>query len=607
MRRSICALLASLALVEVWACSSEEKAPVNQPPPTAPPGDTVSKSISAAAGGRIDLPDGTSLEIPPGALAEDATITITTPKNQTDAGGFLIYQLGPSGTTFSKPVTLTVPYTDRPQGDPLISAWEYSTVTPLVDLGSEKTRWQDLAPSARDMENNRVSFELQHFSFVLLAVAVPKYAHIVKDIPPEYLLPGDILFALTTLSGKPGPDFNPGHVGMFVGGRDPCTDAISDRVIEATPPRVASSKLATFKTAFGHQYLGARRPGGGLTYGDRAGIVTYLERQIGKDYGSAVPGTDIQIPVGEGNIDELAFSCVGLAEAALDSIDKGVIPALNEAFASVPLELWATTVPVSDITVEVGDQVDIPVVGLVLHPSSPWALTTVRGWYCRGKQPCCTRGSYCNDYEIAASIAPQVGTFQREGDGYHHFRWTPLASDVGRKIFITFTLTANPVATPPTGDPFYVGPVTETETLLIEVRPCDLDAGIDTGVHLPDGGPDSSVVLPRFSVNPVAATFTQETFSTEYLLGIENPNAEPISVEWSGPNCGTFAPMGAGAANTMTTQVWSMVWTHPHPPCDDTTDHSDQTITATVRGTSGTFSCSYPGAHTGVGPACTPR
>jgi hypothetical protein len=335
--------------------------------------------------------------------------------------------------------------------------------------------------------------------------------------------------------------------------------------------------------------------------------VSFLETQIGKDYGSAVPGTDIQIPVGEGNIDDLSFSCVGLAEAALDSVDKGRIPALNEAFASTPLELWATTSPVSDITVEVGDGVDIPIVGVVLHPASPYVMTTMRGWYCRGKQPCCTRGSYCNDYEIAANIAPQVGSFGREGDGIYHFRWTPQPSDAGRKVFITFTLTANPVATPPTGEPFYVGAVTETDTLQIEVRGCP-STGPDSGLHLPDAGGDSGTALmPRFSANPVAATFTPATFSTEYLLGIANPTAEALTVEWSGPDCGTWAPQGPSNANAMTTQTWSMTWTHPHPPCDPTTEHADRTIAATVRGTSGTLVCSYPGAHSGVGPACVPR
>ncbi len=108
-------------------------------------------------------------------------------------------------------------------------------------------------------------------------------------------------------------------------------------------------------------------------------------------------------------------------------------------------------------------------------------------------------------------------------------------------------------------------------------------------------------------VHPIKATFSQEIFSTTYELDVDNPDLDVIKVEWSGPNCGSYDPKeGIGAESTTSFQ---MTWAHPHGPqypnsCDATTDHSDVTITATVTIKDKTFTCTYQGAATGVGPAC---
>ncbi len=70
----------------------------------------VSKLISAAAGGVV-VAGGASIDFPPGALATDTTITVAvlTAAGQPDAANLLspIYDLGPNGITFLKPVKLT--------------------------------------------------------------------------------------------------------------------------------------------------------------------------------------------------------------------------------------------------------------------------------------------------------------------------------------------------------------------------------------------------------------------------------------------------------------------------------------------------------------------
>jgi hypothetical protein len=72
------------------------------------PGPGVRVLVKAALGGTVSLADGPTLEIPPGALARDTTITIseTGTAAQNDHA---IYEFGPSPLDFLTPVTVTLP------------------------------------------------------------------------------------------------------------------------------------------------------------------------------------------------------------------------------------------------------------------------------------------------------------------------------------------------------------------------------------------------------------------------------------------------------------------------------------------------------------------
>jgi len=78
-------------------------------PSTLEPGDKTSKKISAAAGGEVSL-GGVTLAIPGGALATDTTVTIEVldKADQPGAADIVadVFDFGPDGTEFSKPVTL---------------------------------------------------------------------------------------------------------------------------------------------------------------------------------------------------------------------------------------------------------------------------------------------------------------------------------------------------------------------------------------------------------------------------------------------------------------------------------------------------------------------
>lgn len=63
--------------------------------------------ISARDGGSVELA-GFRVDVPAGALATDTWVTIDLPTSLPLAG-WVVAELGPSGTTFAKPVTITMP------------------------------------------------------------------------------------------------------------------------------------------------------------------------------------------------------------------------------------------------------------------------------------------------------------------------------------------------------------------------------------------------------------------------------------------------------------------------------------------------------------------
>lgn len=113
-----------------------------------------------------------------------------------------------------------------------------------------------------------------------------------------------------------------------------------------------------------------------------------------------------------------------------------------------------------------------------------------------------------------------------------------------------------------------------------------------------------------------AATFDQATFTTTYTAQVSLPNeartdseSYKLHASWSGANCGSsgivnflgeYAPgrteWDFGAAGPITYR-----WTHPHPPCGNTPDHSDATIKLVVSNAFGSTTCTYVGAASGSG------
>jgi hypothetical protein len=91
-----------------WACGSDGGgAPVTPDPDV---GKSVEKEIKAADGGTVETASGgAKLDIPAGALDKDTKITIAT-QAATGEAVTAIYDCGPDGTTFTKPVAMAIKF-----------------------------------------------------------------------------------------------------------------------------------------------------------------------------------------------------------------------------------------------------------------------------------------------------------------------------------------------------------------------------------------------------------------------------------------------------------------------------------------------------------------
>lgn len=364
------------------------------------------KFIRADSGGRVDIPDGAWLDVPPGALPCDSMITVRVPR---DAGEVRVYELEPSGMKFAIPVVLNVPYADKPDGsEPLMAAYHSSSANAVVHAGSEDTDWQPVDVAYRDEEKNVLGIALHHFTFVYSWVHIDDDAYVVLDLADKYLRPGDAVFSLTSFDdANKEPNWAPGHVGIVAD----CPDGARPvgHIIDSTPPKVRQTAVSTIKTEAGHLYMGARRPPDPkFTDLERSDCYAAAKSEVGDPYSL----------IGNGNLGLDSWSCVGIVEHVWDTIGRGVLGEFREVTAATPLELFRATRPVTEVWDRAKQKIEIPIYGVTIAKESPIAFRTLRGFYTRqGK------------YEIVATGKPDGSTFTGNSvDGYM-FTWTPKIED----------------------------------------------------------------------------------------------------------------------------------------------------------------------------------
>jgi hypothetical protein len=479
-----------LLLSAALGCSDGKKNEVAGP---VDPGITVAKvMINATTGGTYPLPGGAVLIVAPLALPQDTEITIKAPKTQSRASRVQKWDFQPSGLTFKTPATLRVPY-DKVNGvQPIISGFMASPAQPIRKAGLELTNAVGLDAVARDEGNGTIDVILPHFTFVMVLIQVDRYIYVVPEIPSRYLQPADMLFVLTLGDSDPGPNWNPGHVGIFTGGSMACLPPSSDSLVESTPPMVRTHNLMSFRTGNGHQYLGARRPAGtALSSTERKSVTDFCSMQVGKPY---------SLVFGQGNVgssDPMAglslnggFSCIGLAEAAHDTIGRGSLE-VREGLIATPLELYDATVPVEEFTMGVGEILqDMRVRNIVVHPGSPYIGTMLRGWYCDG-YPCASpEGDAVDPDSELKGTKPDTLTFTQSGRGHYVINYTAIPEDAGKSFDMTIETKAFIKFSTPFGA-VNIGQQVATARLKINVVPC---SGVTPpGCFLPTDPPRTQV------------------------------------------------------------------------------------------------------------------
>jgi len=102
-RRLLLAVVSLAAAAQQLGCGGSSSSSPPPPPHTSAP-------VPAATGGTVSLSGGAAVQIPAGALASDTTITIQQSTTTAPTGTVgAVFDLGPSGTTFSQPVKVTIP------------------------------------------------------------------------------------------------------------------------------------------------------------------------------------------------------------------------------------------------------------------------------------------------------------------------------------------------------------------------------------------------------------------------------------------------------------------------------------------------------------------
>jgi len=118
-------------------------------------------------------------------------------------------------------------------------------------------------------------------------------------------------------------------------------------------------------------------------------------------------------------------------------------------------------------------------------------------------------------------------------------------------------------------------------------------SGEATPTPVQEGAP-----VPASIVSPITATFYEQT--TEYRVTLGSPVDPGKWNEQQDDLCGSSQVDSDG---------YRLTWKHPHPPCDETTNHAEQEITFTVEvpgyHTSETVLCKYQGSEAGIGDPCT--
>jgi len=220
--------------------------------------------------------------------------------------------------------------------------------TPNLYWLNDNNHFEKVPVNEYSCENNEITIELNrgeegYYSCHALTVT--------NCDPSDNLgqpLPGDLVYRLSSPGGN--NNWLPGHVGIYVGekygdhDKNPSTPCKAYNVIEAVgyfisfqPLDVGGEveanyyeSLTDFNLDGQASYMGARQIPATLFHTTRNEIVKFAEDQIGKEYAFF---TTVVFFAGLANGDRVKgpkFNCVGLAEAAYESVGLDIVSDLDE-------------------------------------------------------------------------------------------------------------------------------------------------------------------------------------------------------------------------------------------------------------------------------------
>ena len=162
--------------------------------------------------------------------------------------------------------------------------------------------------------------------------------------------------------------------------------------------------------------------------------------------------------------------------------------------------------------------------------------------------------------------------------------------------------TASPTATAP--PPAETPSPTETAPPPTETPPPPTETPSPTATAPPPtetAPPTATAPPPTETASPnrppvvTAIAVTVSLPVTTYKIVATDPDGDPLTITWSGPNCGSVT--GSTAP--------TMMWSHGSDVCPHTTvEHEDATIRVLVSDGEWDVTCRYVGAESGAGQAC---
>lgn len=147
----------------------DDSAPLGDGPRPAPPdpdeGGSFSATADPATGGTLSSPSKSIVvEVPPGAVSSATTLTLDI-LPAVDGSLSSVYELGPTGTNFASPVTITLAF----DGAAAFQPGQGETAIPALAFGAAGGGWTTLADSI--VTTNSVSGSSAHFTpFAVVAI-----------------------------------------------------------------------------------------------------------------------------------------------------------------------------------------------------------------------------------------------------------------------------------------------------------------------------------------------------------------------------------------------------------------------------------------------------